>query len=100
MMPRNFEMPTPLDLTSHVRVSCYTFSVGARCHKGFVKSSPILMPMILEANMPLEQIDEALTHISGSIRNARNINRKAALLELADALLDAKLEKEKQGETK
>ena len=55
--------------------------------------------MILEANMPIEQIDEALAHISGSIRNARNINRKAALLELADALLDAKLEK-KSGESK
>lgn len=51
--------------------------------------------MILEANMPSEQIDEALKHISESIRTARNVNRKAALYELIDALLDAKLEKEK-----
>ena len=50
--------------------------------------------MILEADMPSEQIDEALKHLSESIRNARNVNRKAALYELVDALLDAKLEKQ------
>lgn len=43
--------------------------------------------------MPDEQIDEALKHLSESIRVARNINRKMALLDLVDALLDAKLEK-------
>ena len=50
--------------------------------------------MILESNMPIEQIDEALKHLSQSIQIARNVNRKAALYELVDALLDAKLEKQ------
>lgn len=94
MMQRNFEMHTLLNLTSRVRVSCYTFSVGARCNSAIiVKSSSTMSPMILEADMPLEQIDEALKHLSESIRVARNINRKMALLDLVDALLDAKLEK-------
>lgn len=77
---------------------CYTDSVGDSSNDSkpteFVSSLAYPYKMILEANMPLEQIDEALKHISDSIRNARNVNRKAALYELADALLDAKLEKQ------
>lgn len=87
------------NLTSRVQVSCYTVSVGDSCNdtgqRLKVKFIGYPNKMILEANMPTEQIDEALKHLSESIRNARNINRKAALYELVDALLDAKLEKAK-----
>jgi hypothetical protein len=49
--------------------------------------------MILEANMPEEEIDEAISHLSAGIRIAIDPNRKQALMTLVDALLDAKLEK-------
>ena len=52
--------------------------------------------MILEANMKVEEIDEALKHLSDVIRVARDDQRKKALLDLADALLDAKIEKASQ----
>lgn len=92
-------MPLLPNLTNYVRCEWYTHSVGDSGElpgqRYFVKSSGYSRKMILEANMPSEQIDEALKHISESIRTARNVNRKAALYELIDALLDAKLEKEK-----
>ena len=94
-------MHLSLDLTKNVHSACYTDSVGdsrnAKGQRRLVKSQGYPFKMILEANMPLEQIDEALKHLSDSIRHARNVNRKAALYELVDALLDAKLEK--QGKT-
>lgn len=86
------------NLTSRVTILCYTDSVGESSddtgQRNLVKSKGYPSKMILEANMPTEQIDEALKHLSESIRNARNVNRKAALYELVDALLDAKLEKQ------
>ena len=86
------------DLTSRVTIVCYTDSVGDSSNdigqRELVKFKGYPNKMILEANMPTEQIDEALTHLSESIRNARNVNRKAALYELVDALLDAKLEQQ------
>ena len=86
------------DLTTYVRSSCYTDSVGDSSNvtgqRNLVKSQGYPYKMILEANMPTEQIDEALKHLSESIRHARNVNRKAALYELVDALLDAKLEQQ------
>ena len=87
-----------LDLTKNVHSACYTDSVGdssnATSQRKLVKSQGYPIKMILEADMPSEQIDEALKHLSESIRHARNVNRKAALYELVDALLDAKLEKQ------
>lgn len=86
------------DLTSLVTFVCYTDSVGDSSNvtgqRNLVKSNGYPSKMILEANMPTEQIDEALKHLSETIRHARNVNRKAALYELVDALLDAKLEKQ------
>ena len=52
--------------------------------------------MILTTNMPDDEIDEAIHHLSEGIRHARDEVRKKALFDLVDALLDAKLEK--QGE--
>ena len=49
--------------------------------------------MILEANMSIAEIDEALKHLSEVLHGARDDKRKKALLELVDALLDAKIEK-------
>lgn len=49
--------------------------------------------MILTANMPEEEINEAIGYLSDGIRVAINQKRKQALLDLVDALLDAKLEK-------
>jgi hypothetical protein len=49
--------------------------------------------MILEANMSVAEIDEALKHLSEVLHGARDDKRKKALLELVDALLDAKIEK-------
>lgn len=40
----------------------------------------------------IEEIDQALTHLAESIRFASE-NRKHILLEMADELLDAKIEK-------
>ena len=99
-MSKKCEMRSLPDLTNNVRSACYTHSVGdsgeLQGQRNFVKSYGYPSKMILEANMPNEQIDEALKHISESIRTARNINRKAALYELIDALLDAKLEKARE----
>jgi hypothetical protein len=52
--------------------------------------------MILTANMPEDEIDEAIGHLSAGIKIAKDEIRKKALLDLVDALLDAKLDK--QGE--
>lgn len=49
--------------------------------------------MILEADMDIEQIDEALKHLSETIRASISMQRRNALMDLVDALLDAKLEK-------
>ena len=43
--------------------------------------------------MPEEEINEAIGYLSDGIRVAINQERKQALLDLIDALLDAKLEK-------
>ena len=51
------------------------------------------MQMILEANMSIADIDEALKHLSEVLHGARDDKRKKALLDLVDALLDAKIEK-------
>ena len=58
-----------------------------------VRASRYPRSMILEANMPEEEIDEAITHLSAGIRIAIDTNLKQALLTLVDSLLDAKLEK-------
>jgi hypothetical protein len=52
--------------------------------------------MILTANMPVEEIDEAIGYLSEGIRIAIDETRRKALMDLVDALLDAKLDK--QGE--
>lgn len=52
--------------------------------------------MILTANMLEDEIDEAIGHLSAGIKIAKDEIRKKALLDLVDALLDAKLDK--QGE--
>jgi len=52
--------------------------------------------MILTHDMPEDEIDEAIGHLSEGIRIAKDEVRKKALLDLVDALLDAKLDK--QGE--
>ena len=41
-----------------------------------------------------EEIDEAIGHLSEGIRHAIDANRRKALMDLVDALLDAKLEKQ------
>ena len=48
--------------------------------------------------MPEDEIDEAIGHLSAGIKIAKDEFRKQALLDLVDALLDAKLEK--QGDNK
>lgn len=85
------------DLTRNVRSHCYTHSAG---EGGNHTSNPILVdfrfyscPMILEADMDIEQIDEALMHLSETIRSSISEQRRNALMDLVDALLDAKLEK-------
>lgn len=50
--------------------------------------------MLLTANMGEEEIDEAIGHLSEGIRHAIDDNRRKALMDLVDALLDAKLEKQ------
>ena len=87
----------PLDLTRNVRTHCYTHSAD---EGGNHTSNPILVhsgfyscPMILEADMDIEQIDEALKHLSETIRASISMQRRNALMDLVDALLDAKLEK-------
>lgn len=52
--------------------------------------------MILTANMPEEEINEAIGYLSDGIRVAIDETRRKALMDLVDALLDAKLDK--QGE--
>ena len=81
------------DLTKNanpVRSIWYTKRVGVAYP---VRASRYPRSMILEANMPEEEIDEAITHLSAGIRIAIDPNRKQALMTLVDALLDAKLEK-------
>ena len=48
--------------------------------------------MILTANMPEDEIDEAIGYLSAGIKMAIDESRKKALLDLVDALLDAKLD--------
>lgn len=84
-----------LDLTNKqisVRAICYTKRVGV-CYP--VKSPRYPQSMILEANMPMEEIDEAIVHLAAGIRIAKDPQRKQALMTLIDALLDAKSEKQK-----
>jgi hypothetical protein len=52
--------------------------------------------MILDSGIEEEEIDEALKHLSNTIRNAINESRKNVLLEMVDELLDAKNQKGKQ----
>lgn len=92
-MPFAMPIKTMRDLTNipnPVQVICYTKRVGVAYT---VRASRYPRSMILEANMPEEEIDEAITHLSAGIRIAIDSNRKQALMTLVDALLDAKLEK-------
>ena len=50
--------------------------------------------MILTANMPEEEINEAIGYLSDGIRVAIDETRRKALMDLVDALLDAKLDKQ------
>lgn len=43
--------------------------------------------------MPVEEIDEAIGYLSEGIRIAIDDTRRKALMDLVDALLDAKLDK-------
>ena len=85
------------DLTRNVRSCCYTHSAGDggkhRQDANLVASEFYSCPMILEADMDIEQIDEALMHLSETIRASISEQRRNALMDLVDALLDAKLEK-------
>jgi hypothetical protein len=85
------------DLTNPVVASCYNSIVGVAHSKSqpttITFSLAYSATMILEANMPDEEIDEAIGHLSDGIRHAIDESRKQALLSLIDALLDAKLEK-------
>ena len=71
--------------------------VGVACMQipqtKIIASSRYPSQMILEANMTVAEIDEALKHLSKVLHGARDDKRKKALLELVDALLDAKIEK-------
>jgi hypothetical protein len=71
--------------------------VGVACMQipqtKIIASSRYPSQMILEANMTVAEIDEALKHLSEVLHGARDDKRKKALLELVDALLDAKIEK-------
>ena len=87
-----------LDLTNRVTFRWYTFSVQRGVYLAASVSVIIhlyIRQMITEAASE-EDIDEALKHLSMSMRDAINYARKQALLELADALLDVKLEKAKR----
>lgn len=85
------------DLTNPVVASCYNSIVGVAHSQGqpttITLSLAYSATMILEANMPDEEIDEAIGHLSAGIREAIDDKRKQALMSLVDALLDAKLEK-------
>jgi hypothetical protein len=85
------------DLTNRVARSCYNSIVGVAHSQGqpttITLSLAYSVSMILEANMPDEEINEAIGHLSDGIRKAIDENRKQALMTLVDALLDAKLEK-------
>ena len=74
---------------------CYTKRVGVRYIQR-QKSNLYAEGMILTHDMPEDEIDEAIGHLSEGIRIAKDEVRKKALLDLVDALLDAKLDK--QGE--
>lgn len=87
-----------LDLTNRVTFKWYTFSVQRGVYLAASVSVIIHLysrQMITEAATE-EDIDEALKHLSMTMRDAINDARKRALLDLADALLDVKLEKAKQ----
>jgi hypothetical protein len=86
-------MALTLDLTNRVPSACYTKRVGV-CYA--VTPEAYYCSMILTANMPEEEIDEAIGYLSDGIRVAISQERKKALLDLVDALLDAKLEKATQ----
>ena len=47
--------------------------------------------MILDSDIDKEEFDEALTHLSDTLRNPIYESRKNVLLEMVDELLDAKL---------
>ena len=85
------------NLTGYVQSPRYTLSagVGGRIvYSGQIVQEQLYpFGMILEADMDIEQIDEALHHLSESIRISISEARRNALLDLVDALLDAKLEK-------
>ena len=85
------------DLTNPVVASCYNSIVGVAHSQNqqttITLSLAYSLVMILEANMPEEEINEAIGHLSDGIRKAIDENRKQALMSLVDALLDAKLEK-------
>lgn len=87
-----------LDLTNRVTFKWYTFSVQRGVYLAIALSVTChlyITQMITEAASE-EDIDEALKHLSMTMRDAINAARKQALLDLADALLDVKLEKAKQ----
>ena len=86
-------MALTLDLTNRVHSAWYTNRVGV-CYA--VSRKAYYDPMILTANMPEEEIDEAIGYLSDGIRVAISQERKKALLDLVDALLDAKLDKATQ----
>lgn len=96
-MPSLKPMHKSSDLTNRVARSCYNSIVGVAHSQGqpttITLSLAYSVSMILEANMPDEEINEAIGHLSDGIRKAIDENRKQALMTLVDALLDAKLEK-------
>lgn len=52
-----------------------------------------ILALVIDADQSLEEINESLTHIGASLRTCRP-DRRPALLEMVDDLLDEKLERE------
>lgn len=90
-------MPKEHNLTKMSNQGATIDIVGVACTQeestNKVISPEYPLQMILEANMSISDIDEALKHLSEVLHGARDDKRKKALLDLVDALLDAKIEK-------
>jgi len=95
-MSTPFAMHETLDLTNHVRVSCYAYRVGISCQDTqtsiTIHITEYSATMKLEDGASKEDIEEAMSHLRATQKNTHNLRIAQWCSEEIDRLLDAKLE--------